>query len=390
VQSRGDGPYAFGENGERYIDYIMAYGPLFFGYNHPELTSGLDAIAARGALFGSTHDEEERLADRIRRHIGSMQSIRFTTTGSEAVMSAIRVARAFTGRDLIVRFAGNYHGHFDAALFSAGASAHTPAAQTGIPEGVTRDVAIARYNDLDSVDRAVAGREDSLAAIVVEPVCANMGLVWPESGFLEGLRARADACGALLIFDEIISWPRLGMSGAQGLLGVVPDLTTVGKILGVGFPIAAFGGRDDVMEMLAPHGPVFTGGTHAGNPFSVAVAHRVFDLLETRSDYFAHVRILAERLAGGIRAVFQRRSLPYAVVQRESIVDFKFRPGPPNRNYDDALAADASLYAAYYHAMRQRRVLLPPSQNEVMFLSTAHTARDVDETLIAIDQAVAQ
>lgn len=389
MQIRGEGAYAFDESGRRYIDYIMGYGPLFFGYNHPELIRGLDEIAARGVLFGSTHGEEERLAERIRAHVPSMERVRFTTTGSEAVMSAIRVARAFTGRDLILRFAGNYHGHFDAALFSAGASAQTPeSARSGIPAGVKRDVLIARYNDLESVERVIRGRESELAAIVVEPVCANMGLVLPGHGFLEGLRAWADRCGALLIFDEIISWPRLGMGGAQARVGVTPDLTTLGKILGGGFPIAAFGGRGDIMAMLAPDGPVFTGGTHAGNPFSVAIAHRVLDLLESRPGYFAQVRGLAERLAGGIRAIFARRPLPYAVVQLESIVDFKFRPGRANRDYDDAQAADASLYAAYYHAMRARGILLPPSQNEVMFLSTAHTARDVDDTLAAIDSAV--
>lgn len=389
MQNRGEGAYAFDESGRRYIDYIMGYGPLFFGYNHPELIRGLDEIAARGVLFGSTHGEEERLAERIRAHVPSMERLRFTTTGSEAVMSAIRVARAFTGRDLILRFAGNYHGHFDAALFSAGASAQTPeSARSGIPAGVKRDVLIARYNDLESVERVIRGRESELAAIVVEPVCANMGLVLPGHGFLEGLRAWADRCGALLIFDEIISWPRLGMGGAQARVGVTPDLTTLGKILGGGFPIAAFGGRGDIMAMLAPDGPVFTGGTHAGNPFSVAIAHRVLDLLESRPGYFAQVRGLAERLAGGIRAIFARRPLPYAVVQLESIVDFKFRPGRANRDYDDAQAADASLYAAYYHAMRARGILLPPSQNEVMFLSTAHTARDVDDTLAAIDSAV--
>lgn len=389
VQIRGEGAYAFDESGRRYIDYIMGYGPLFFGYNHPELIRGLDEIAARGVLFGSTHGEEERLAERIRAHVPSMERLRFTTTGSEAVMSAIRVARAFTGRDLILRFAGNYHGHFDAALFSAGASAQTPeSARSGIPAGVKRDVLIARYNDLESVERVIRGRESELAAIVVEPVCANMGLVLPGHGFLEGLRAWADRCGALLIFDEIISWPRLGMGGAQARVGVTPDLTTLGKILGGGFPIAAFGGRGDIMAMLAPDGPVFTGGTHAGNPFSVAIAHRVLDLLESRPGYFAQVRGLAERLAGGIRAIFARRPLPYAVVQLESIVDFTFRPGRANRDYDDAQAADASLYAAYYHAMRARGILLPPSQNEVMFLSTAHTARDVDDTLAAIDSAV--
>jgi len=396
VQSRGGGAYAFDEKGERYIDYIMGYGPLLFGYNHPALTTGLDEPAARGVLFGSTHAEEERLAERIRGHLPSMECVRFTTTGSEAMMSAVRIARAFTGRDLMLRFAGNYHGHFDAALFSAGASAQTAHPErSGIPEGVMHDVIVVRYNDLESVDRALRGRQNELAAILVEPICANMGLVLPAGDFLSGLRDRADDCGALLIFDEIITWPRAGMGGAQGSCHPEPvegrpDLTAIGKVLGGGFPIAALGGREDVMAVLAPTGPVFTGGTHAGNPFSVAIAHRVLDLLEAHPEYFTHMRALAERLAGGIREIFRRRRLPYAVVQHESVVDFKFRPGPHVRSHDDLAECDSEKYAAYYHAMRDRGVLLPPSQNEVMFLSTAHTAGDIDETLAAIDESLAE
>ena len=389
LQSRGDRAYAFDENGERYIDYIMGYGPLFFGYNNPVLTAGRDELAARGALFGSTHAEEERLAQRIRGHVASMERVRFTTTGSEAMMSAIRVARAFTGRDLVVRFAGNYHGHFDAALFSAGASAQaTQTGPSGIPEGVMQDVAVARYNELESVERAIHGRENELAAIVVEPVCANMGLVKARTDFFNGLRRLADASGALLIFDEIISWPRAGMGGEQAVTGIRPDLTAIGKVLGGGFPIAAFGGREDVMAVLAPDGAGFTGGTHAGNPFSVAIAHRVLDLLEAHPEYFAQVRALAERLATGIREIFARRNLVHNVEQYESIVDFMFRSGPPVRDYDDARSSDAEKYSAYYRAMRSRHILLPPSQNEVMFISTAHTENDIDETLKAIDESI--
>ncbi len=377
AQSRGAGAYAFDENGDRYIDYIMGYGPLFFGYNNSALTAELDELAARGVLFGSTHAAEERLAQRLRAHISSMERVRFTTTGSEAMMSAIRVARAFTGRNLIVRFAGNYHGHFDAALFEAGASAQTPETErSGIPKGVMQDVAIARYNDIESVDRAIRGREGELAAIVAEPVCANMGLVPARKEFLKDLRARADKAGALLIFDEIITWPRAGLGGAQSAYGIKPDLTAIGKVLGGGFPIAAFGGRADVLGVLAPDGPVFTGGTHAGNPFSVAIAHRVLDQLESHPEYFGYVRGLAERLAAGIREIFARRNLLYNVVQFESIVDFMFR--------------NAEEYAVYYRAMRERRILLPPSQNEVMFLSTAHTEIDVDETLAAMDESLAE
>ena len=277
---RGEGPYAFDDAGRRYVDYVMAYGPLLFGHTPPFLT-GLDALAARGVVYGSTAPDELELARRIRAHLPSMERLRFATTGSEAVQSAVRVARAFTGRDAIVKFSGNYHGHFDLALQDAGASAETPdAARSGIPRAVVADLAVARYNDLDDVDRQLARTGDRLAAILVEPICGNMGLVETVPGFLEGLRERADRYGALLIFDEVITWLRLGLGGAQGRTGVTPDLTAVGKVLGGGFPIAAFGGRADVMAVLAPDGPCFTGGTHAGMPFAVAIASRVLDQLE--------------------------------------------------------------------------------------------------------------
>jgi len=391
VQARGQGAYAFDESGRRYIDYVMAYGPLLFGHGHAAFSSGLDAIAARGAVTGSTHPDEVVLAERIRAHLPSMERLRFTTTGSEAVQGAIRVARAFTGRDAVLKFGGNYHGHFDLALQDAGASAHTDTPQrSGIPAAVTRDLAVARYNDLADVDAHLERLSDRLAVICVEPIVGNMGLVLPEPGFLEGLRARADACGALLLFDEVITWLRLGLGGAQARVGVTPDLTTIGKILGGGFPIAAFGGRADVMRVLAPDGPCFTGGTHAGNPFAVALGLRVLDWLEAHPDAYVQMDARARVLAGGIRAIFARRELPYAVVQLESIVDFAFRPGAPNRNYDDARAADKAAYAAYYHAMRERGILLPPSQNEVMFLSTEHGDDDVAETLAAIDASLAE
>jgi glutamate-1-semialdehyde 2,1-aminomutase len=389
VQSFAQGAYAFDEAGRRYIDYVMGYGPVLFGHTHRELVTGLDELASAGFVWGATHPEEVRLAERVRCHLPSMERMRFVTTGSEAVMSAVRVARAFTQRDLILKFAGNYHGHFDLALLDAGASAHTgDARRGGIPRGVARDVAIASYNDLDSVDALVHGRERDTAAILVEPVCGNMGWVQPVPGFLEGLRERCDRYGTLLIFDEVIAWPRLGLTGAQGRYGVIPDMTTIGKVLGGGAPIAAFGGRADVMAVLAPDGPVFTGGTHAGNPFSIAMANRVLDLLESHPEYYEQLSQLARRLADGLRSLFAKRGLPYAVIQDESVVDFKFRAGPPNRNYDDAREADNAAYAAYYREMLSHGILLAPSQNEVMFLSTAHTAEDVDETLTAAEQSL--
>ena len=389
VQSRAEGAYAFDEDGRRYIDYIMAYGPLLFGHTHPTLVTGLDDIARNGFVWGTTHPEEIRLAERIRSYLPSMERMRFVSTGTEAVMSAIRVARAYTRRSVVLKFAGNYHGHTDLALLNAGASAHTSdASKSGIPTGVMRDVIVARYNDLESVDALLAGHEDDLAAVIVEPIVGNMGYVTPVPGFLEGLRERTQRHGALLIFDEVITWLRFGLRGAQDRVGIAPDMTTIGKIMGGGAPIAAFGGREEIMSVLAPQGQTFTGGTHGGNPFCVGMAHRVIDLLEEHPEYYDHMNALARRLADGIRAIFRDRALPYSVVQSESIVDFKFRPGPPNRNYDDALASDKTKYGAYYKAMLERGILLPPSQNEVMFVSVAHSKDDIEETLAAIAQSL--
>jgi glutamate-1-semialdehyde 2,1-aminomutase len=386
LQASARGPYAYDEEGRRYIDYIMAYGPLLFGHTHPALTAGLDDLARDGFVWGSTHPQEIRLGERIRGHLPSMERLRFVTSGTEAMMSAIRVARAFTERAYVLKFAGNYHGHFDLALLEAGASAGE--SHSGIPEAVRRDVIVARYNDLASVDEACKDARDKLAAIVVEPIGANMGYVPPAAGFLEGLRDRASRWGALLIFDEVISWLRFGLTGAQGRVGVTPDLTALGKIMGGGVPIAAFGGRENVMATLAPGGRTFTGGTHGGNPFCVAMAHRVLDLLEAHPEYYPQMDATARRLADGVRTIFARSGLPYTVVQDESIVDFKFRAGPANRNYDDARKADTRAYAAYYRAMLERGILLPPSQNEVMFVSIAHGERDVDETLAAIEASL--
>lgn len=386
VQASASGAYAYDESGRRYIDYIMAYGPLLFGHTHPELVTGLDKLAKHGFVWGTTHSEEVRLAERIRAYLPSMQRMRFVTTGTEAMMSAVRVARAFTGRSRILKFAGNYHGHFDLALIDAGASAGTGTG--GIPQGVRGDVLVARYNDLASVDERLEGNETELAAIIVEPIGANMGLVQPADGFLEGLLQRARRAGALLIFDEVITWLRFGLRGAQGRTSVVPDLTALGKIMGGGLPIAAFGGRRDAMAVLAPDGTTFTGGTHGGNPFCVAMAHRVLDLLEAHPEYYSQTDGLARRLAGGLREIFTQRGLPYTVVQQESVVDFKFRAGPAAQDYDDACSADRAAYARYCVAMLERGVLLAPSQNEVMFVSTAHTAQDVDETLAAAEFAL--
>jgi glutamate-1-semialdehyde 2,1-aminomutase len=388
ICARGEGAYAYDASGRRFIDYVMAYGPLLFGHTPPFLR-GLDELAAAGVVHGSTSRNELLLAERIRALLPSMEKLRFATTGSEAVQGALRAARAHTARDAVLKFAGNYHGHFDVALQDAGASAQTPdAARSGIPRAVTADLAVARYNDLADVDRALDRLKGAPAAILVEPICANMGLVEPVPGFLDGLRERADRSGAVLIFDEVITWLRLGTGGAQGRTGVRPDLTVVGKVLGGGFPLAAFGGRAQIMSVLAPDGPCFTGGTHAGMPFAAAMGLRVLDHIEREAPALARTAQRAQTLADGIRGTLRALDVRYAVVQLESIVDFKFRAGPATRSYDDQARDDEGAYAAFYHAARARGVLLPPSHNEVMFLSTAHGDDDVAATIDAFDAAL--
>ncbi len=392
VAASGRGAYAYDADGRAYVDYVMAYGPLLFGHAHPALVRGLDALAARGTVFGSTTEDEVRLAERIATHLPSMERLRFVSTGTEAMMSAIRVARAATGRTLVLRFAGNYHGHFDGALHDAGASANAgesaravDASKSGIPAGVRAESIVARYNDLTDVDRTIGSRGGELAAIVVEPVVGNMGLVEPLPGFLDGLFARARAAGALVVFDEVITWLRLGLRGGQGRSGHTPDLTALGKAMGGGFPLAAFGGRADVMAALSPGGTSFTGGTFSGNPFAVAMGHRTLDLVEGDPGLYARLDAAARQLADGMRAIFARRGVPYAVAQVASMVDFAFRPGPPVRNYDERAQADGERFAAYYHAMRERGILLAPSPNELMFLSTEHGQREIAATLEAVD-----
>ncbi|HMD02042.1 MAG TPA: glutamate-1-semialdehyde 2,1-aminomutase, partial [Candidatus Baltobacteraceae bacterium] len=382
----GRGAYAFDAQGRAYVDYLMAYGPLLFGHAHPALVRGLDALAEHGTVFGSTHPGELRLAERIARHVPALESVRFVSTGTEAMMSAFRTARAFTERPLILRFAGNYHGHFDAALQSAGASAASAATpRSGIPPGARADAAVARYNDLADLDAKLAGRGGELAAIALEPIVANMGLVLPAPGFLEGIFERARRWGALVIFDEVITWLRLGLGGAQGALGFAPDLSALGKIMGGGFPLAAFGGRADVMSALAPEGASFSGGTFSGNPFGVALGHRLLDALESDPACYARLDAAAQALAHGMRARLGAFELDYPVTQLGSIIDFKFRPGAAPRNYDEVCEADAALFAEYYHAMRARGILLAPSGNEVMFLSTAHGALEIERTLAAFE-----
>ena len=376
-------------DGREYVDHLCAYGPVLLGHGDPSIRAAVSAAAARGTVIGVTHPEEIRLAERIRAHVPSMERIRLVSTGTEACMSASRLARAHTRREKIVRFAGDYHGHADEMIFSAGASSDSaPSIDAGVTAATASNVIILPYGDVAAAEGCFAARGAEIAALFVEPVCANMGLVLPAPGFLPALRDMTARAGALLVFDEIITGFRLGLGGAQAIYGVTPDLTCVGKTLGGGLPLAAFGGRADVMARLAPDGPVFQGGTFSGNPLCVAAAHAFLDRVEGDPGLYARLDALGARLADGARAAIAAAGLDYPVVRIGSIVDFMFRTGPAHSNLEQAKEADRAAYASFYRKMLDESVYLAPSPMEVMFLTAAHTDADVDATIAAMHAAL--
>jgi glutamate-1-semialdehyde 2,1-aminomutase len=385
VVARARGSRIFDVDDREYIDYLCAYGPVLLGHADERITSAVERACKDGAVFGGTNLEEIRLAERVRDAMPSMERVRFVSTGTEACASAVRVARAFAGRSKIIRFAGNYHGHSDAMIFEAGAASNSRAeSRSGITQGVAGDVLVLPYDDLNSLAEAFAREGDRVAAVILEPVVGNMGLVLPGDAFLPGVRSLATRHGALLIFDEVITGFRLGFGGAQDVYGVTPDLTCIGKVLGGGLPIAAFGGTAEVMAVLAPDGQVFQGGTFSGNPVCVAAAHALLDAIESDPFFYSRLSAKGDRLAQGARSALAEAGLNFPVVQLGSIVDFMFRDGPPHRTFEVAKRADAQRYARYYWEMLERGIFLPPSQMEVMFVTAAHSDEDIDKTVEAM------
>ena len=375
-------------DGREYIDYLCAYGPVLLGHSHRAISAAVARALEGGAVFGATHPEEIRLAERIATLMPSMERLRFVNTGTEACMSALRVARAFTGRETIARLRGNYHGHSDEMIFSAGASSEsTPTLASGVTSAVVNGVLVLPYNDADAIDRALECK--TVAALIMEPIAGNMGLVPPADGYLSRVREACTRTSTVLIFDEVITGFRVGLGGAQERYGIRPDLTCIGKTLGGGLPIAAFGGRREIMACLAPEGSVFQGGTFAGNPVCVAAAHAFLDVLEADAGFYERLDALARRLAAGARDALSDAGLAYPVVQLASMVDFAFRDGAPPRDYAQAVQADSAAYASYYWKMLERGIFLPPSKMELMFVTAAHTREDVDVTIDAMRPALA-
>ena len=381
---RGEGAYLVDADGRRYVDLVQSWGALLFGHARPEIVDAARAAASRGTTFGAPTELEVELAERIVAAMSSVEMVRLVSSGTEAAMSAIRLARGCTERDLLIKFEGCYHGHSDALLAKgAGSGVATLGipGSPGVTEGAARDTLTVPFNDTDAVDRVFAEHGDRIAAAIVEPVAANMGVVPPEPRFLEGIRDRCSEAGALLVFDEVITGFRIAFGGAQGVFGVSPDLTILGKIMGGGFPCAAFGGRRDVMEQLAPVGPVYQAGTLSGNPVAVAAGIAALDLAE-RLDPYPGLTETATALADGLTERFADHGIA-ATANRAGSLFGVFFSSEPVRDFAGARAADHERYARLFHHMLDHGVWLPPSGYELWTLGTEHGPSEVEQVLDA-------
>ncbi|MEY2477422.1 MAG: glutamate-semialdehyde -aminomutase [Actinomycetota bacterium] len=381
--ARGDGAYVYDTEGRKYIDYVQSWGASILGHAHPKVIEAIGRAAGDGTTFGAPTEREVLLAETIVDRVPSIEQVRLVSSGTEAGMSVIRLARGATGRSRIVKFAGCYHGHSDSLLAGGGSGVATLGLpdSAGVPESAVAQTVVAPYNVVPAVDVDVA-------AVIVEPVAANMGLVPPAPGFLEGLRAACDRAGALLIFDEVITGFRLGPGGAQQRYGVTPDLTMLGKIVGGGLPLAAFGGRRDVMEQLAPIGPVYQAGTLSGNPLATAAGLAALELLDDAAYTMLEGR--AEELARLLPPVLAEAGAPVQMPRAGTMVGLFFADSPVT-SYDDAKAAAANgIYARFFNAMLERGVALAPSAYEILFPSLAHTWDDIERTVDLASAAIRQ
>jgi glutamate-1-semialdehyde 2,1-aminomutase len=378
-------------DGHEYIDYVLSWGPLLLGHAHPSVVKAIESAAARGSSFGAPTEAESELAELVCAMVPSIERIRFTSSGTEAAMSAIRLARGYTRRDKIVKFAGCYHGAADAFLIAAGSSALTLGVPSspGVTQGTARDTVVVPYNDAAALDRAFASHGGEIAAVIVEPYAGNMGLVLPKPGFLARLREHCSKEGALLIFDEVMTGFRVARGGAQEREGILPDLTLLGKVVGGGLPVGAFGGREEVMSQLTPDGPVFHAGTLSGNPLTMAAGISTLKAIRDDATLYERMEVLTSLLTGGLDEVFDKHGVPHQSVKAGSMWALFFTKEPVT-DLSSAMKSDTALFAKYFHAMLDRGIALAPSQFETVFVSAAHTTRDVERTLAAADSALSQ
>ncbi|HKD35550.1 MAG TPA: glutamate-1-semialdehyde 2,1-aminomutase [Pirellulales bacterium] len=381
--TRGDGAYLFDLDGDRYIDFIGSWGPMILGHAHPAVTAALEAAIRRGTSFGAPTEAESELAELIVAAVPSIEKVRLVNSGTEATMSALRLARGFTGRDVVIKFAGNYHGHVDSLLVAAGSAAATLGVPNspGVTRGAAQDTVVLQYNSPTGLERAFAERGPEIAAVILEPVVGNMGVVVPMPEFLQAARELTQRHGALLIFDEVITGFRVGYGGAQSLLGIRPDLTTLGKIVGGGLPVGAYGGRRDIMDHVLPAGKVFQAGTLSGNPLATAAGIATLKRLRDESPY-ARLEELAARLAAGLSDAAGRARVPHSVARVGSIMTLFFNPEPVV-DWPTASRSDTAAYSRYFWGLIDRGVYMPCSQYEALFLSAAHTEADIDATVAA-------
>ncbi len=375
------------EDGNRYIDYLASWGPIIVGHAHPVVVEAVRNATAHGTSFGAPTEAEVLLAERVTELVPSVDMLRLVSSGTEAVMSALRLARGATGRDKLVKFEGCYHGHADAMLAAAGSGVATLGipGTDGVPRSAVADTIVVPYNDLDAIESVFVDSGEEIAAVIVEPVAANMGLVRPQPGFLSGLREICDTYGSVLIFDEVITGFRLGLAGAQGRLGVTPDLSTFGKVIGGGLPVGAYGGRRSLMQQVAPEGPIFQAGTLSGNPLATAAGLAVLELL-SREGTYERLESTARSLSQGLQKLADEAQVPFVSDAIGGLAGFFFRLGPV-RNYADVSAADHERYKVFFHAMLEQGVYFAPSGYEVAFLTLAHGEEEIELTLVAARKA---
>lgn len=385
--SRGEGSRIYDIDGNEYIDYVLSWGPLILGHRDSKVIEAIHDVVERGTSFGASTLEENRLAELVIERVPSIEKVRMVSSGTEATLDTLRLARGYTGKNKIIKFEGNYHGHSDSLLIKAGSGVATLGLpdSPGVPEGTAKNTITVPYNDLEAVKYAFEEFGDDIAAVIVEPVSGNMGVVPPINNFLQGLRDITKENDALLIFDEVMTGFRVGYNCAQGYFNVIPDLTCLGKVIGGGLPVGAFGGRKEIMDHIAPSGDIYQAGTLSGSPLAMTSGYMTLSQLTPESyDYFNE---LGDMLEEGLTEIFAKHQVPLTVNRAGSMIGFFLNEGPVT-NFKEANQSDLELFGQLYRELAEQGIFLPPSQFEGMFLSTAHTKEDIEKTLHAFDVAL--